>query len=60
MFRHIWLLATDRRKEMLREWRQNDVDALVGKGRALHGQLRGERSGGVAWVPLFELGRAVK
>ena len=44
MFRYTWFLATEKRDAMVREGRQDEVDALVGEARALHDQLR--RGGG--------------
>ena len=40
MFRYTWFLATERRDAMVREERQDEVDALVTEARALHESLR--------------------
>ena len=40
MFRYIWFLATEKRDAMVREGREEEVDALVAEGRALHDKLR--------------------
>ena len=40
MFRYIWFLATEKRDAMVREGREDEVDALVVEGRALHDKLR--------------------
>ena len=40
MFRYTWFLATEKRDAMVREGRENEVDALVGEARALHDKLR--------------------
>ena len=42
MFRYIWFLATEKRDAMVREGREEEVDALVAEGRALHDKLRRE------------------
>ena len=45
MFRYTWFLATEKRDTMVREGREDEVDALVAEGRALHDKLRrGARS----------------
>ena len=41
MFRYTWFLATEKRDAMMREGRQEEVDALVAEARALHESLRG-------------------
>ena len=40
MFRYIWFLATEKRDAMVREGREDEVNALVAEGRALHDKLR--------------------
>ncbi len=40
MFRYIWFVATEKRDTMVREGREDEVDALVAEGRALHDKLR--------------------
>ena len=40
MFRYTWFLATEKRDAMVREGREDEVDALVAEGRALHDKLR--------------------
>ena len=40
MFRYTWFLATERRDAMLREGRQDEIDALVAEARGLHDRLR--------------------
>ena len=40
MFRYTWFLATEKRDAMVREGRDDEVDALVAEGRALHDSLR--------------------
>ena len=40
MFRYTWFLATEKRDAMVREGREDEVDALVDEGRALHDELR--------------------
>ena len=40
MFRYTWFLATERRDAMVREGREDEVDALVAEARALHDRLR--------------------
>ena len=40
MFRYSWFLATEKRDAMVREGREDEVDALVAEGRALHDKLR--------------------
>ena len=39
-FRYAWFAATERRDAMIREGREDEVDALVAEGRALHDRLR--------------------
>ncbi len=39
MFRYTWFLATERRDAMVREGREEEVEALVAEARALHGKL---------------------
>ena len=43
MFRYTWFLATEKRDAMVREGREDELDALVDEARALHDKLR--RSG---------------
>ena len=45
MFRYTWFLATERRDAMIREGRQDDIDALVAGARGLHDRLRGDSTG---------------
>ena len=40
MFRYAWFLATEKRDAMVREGREDEVDALVAEARALHDKLR--------------------
>ena len=40
MFRYTWFLATEKRDAMVRAGREEEVDALVAEGRALHDELR--------------------
>ena len=40
MFRYTWFLATEKRDAMVSEGREDEVDALVAEGRALHDKLR--------------------
>ena len=40
MFRYTWFLATEKRGEMLREGRQDELDALVAEARAFQETLR--------------------
>ena len=40
MFRYAWFLATEKRDAMIREGREDEVDALVAEARALHDKLR--------------------
>ena len=40
MFRYTWFLATEKRDAMVREGREEEVDALVEEARALHVKLR--------------------
>ena len=39
-FRYTWFLATEKRDAMVREGREEEVDALVAEARALHDKLR--------------------
>ncbi|MCY4548488.1 MAG: hypothetical protein OXC28_08985 [Defluviicoccus sp.] len=39
MFRYTWFLATEKRDAMIREGREDEVDALVAEARALHDRL---------------------
>ncbi|MCY4397360.1 MAG: hypothetical protein OXC10_19725 [Rhodospirillaceae bacterium] len=39
MFRYTWFLATEKRDAMVREGREEEVDALVAEGRALQESL---------------------
>ena len=45
MFRYTWFLATEKRGEMLREGREDEVDALVAEARDLHDKLRRSTAG---------------
>ena len=40
MFRYTWFLATEKRDAMIREGREEELDALVAEARALHERLR--------------------
>ncbi len=40
MFRYIWFLATEKRDAMIREGREEEVEALVAEARSLHDKLR--------------------
>ena len=40
MFRYTWFLATEKRDAMVREGREEELNALVAEARALHGSLR--------------------
>ena len=40
MFRYTWFLATEKRDAMVREGRENELDALVGEARAFQESLR--------------------
>ena len=40
MFRYTWFLATEKRDAMVREGRQEEVEALVAEGRALQDKVR--------------------
>ncbi len=40
MFRYTWFLATEKRDAMVREGREDEVDALVAEVRAFHETLR--------------------
>ena len=40
MFRYTWFLATEKRDAMVREGREDEVDALVAEARGLHDELR--------------------
>ena len=40
MFRYTWFLATEKRDAMVREGREDEVDALVAEARAFHESLR--------------------
>ena len=40
MFRYTWFLATAKRDAMVREGREEEVEALVAEARALHDKLR--------------------
>ena len=40
MFRYTWFLATERRDAMVREGREEEIDALVAEAKALHESLR--------------------
>ena len=42
MFRYTWFLATEKRGEMLREGRGDEVDKLVAEARAFQQSLRGD------------------
>ena len=39
MFRYTWFNATKRRDAMVREGREQELDALIEEARALHGSL---------------------
>ena len=39
MFRSTWFLATEKRDAMVREGREQEVEALIGEARALHDKL---------------------
>ena len=39
IFRYTWFLATEKRDAMVREGREEEVNALVAEGRALHDKL---------------------
>ena len=45
MFRYTWFLATEKRDAMVREGREEEVDALVAEGRTLHDKLRRDVAG---------------
>ena len=40
MFRYTWFVATEKRDAMVREGRDEEVEALVAEARALHDRLR--------------------
>ena len=40
MFRYTWFLATEKRDAMVREGREDELDALVAEARTLHESLR--------------------
>ena len=40
MFRYTWFLATEKRDAMVREGREDELDALIAEGRALHDKVR--------------------
>ena len=40
MFRYSWFLATEKRDAMVREGREDEVDALVAEARSFHESLR--------------------
>ena len=40
MFRYTWFLATEKRDAMVREGREQELDALVEEARAFHDTLR--------------------
>ena len=40
MFRYTWFLATEKRDAMIREGREDEVDALVAEAKAFHESLR--------------------
>ena len=40
MFRYTWFLATEKRDAMIRDGREEEVEALVAEARALHDRLR--------------------
>ena len=44
-FRYAWFVATERRDTMIREGREEEVDALVAEGRGLYDRLRPGRVG---------------
>ena len=45
MFRYTWFLATEKRDAMVREGREDEVDALVAEARAFDESLRGTGDG---------------
>ena len=45
MFRYTWFLATEKRDAMVREGREDELDALVAEARALHEKLRRDATG---------------
>ena len=45
MFCYTWVLATEKRDAMVREGRENEVDALVVEAHALHDSLRRDCGG---------------
>ena len=40
MFRYTWFLATEKRDAMVRDGREEEVEALISEARALHDKLR--------------------
>ena len=45
MFRYTWFLATEKRNEMIREGREEELEKLVGEARALQESLGGSAPG---------------
>ena len=45
MFRYTWFLATEKRDEMIRDGREEELEKLVGEARSLQESLRGNASG---------------
>ena len=45
MFRYTWFLATEKRDEMIREGREEELEKLVGEARALQESLGGNAPG---------------
>ena len=45
MFRYTWFLATEKRDAMVREGREEELDALVIEARAVHESLRRDAAG---------------
>ena len=45
VFRYTWFLATEKRDEMIRDGREEELEKLVGEARALQESLRGNASG---------------
>ena len=42
MFRYTWFLATEKRGEMIREGRRDELDALIAEAKAFQESLRGD------------------
>ena len=45
MFRYTWFLPAEKRDAMVREGREDDLDALVAEARAVHDSLRRDPAG---------------